>query len=128
MGTLTSIDDQDEMQQNGVFLSRSALSVEIKKMFKRHVDVHRNLGRVVTKPVFGVPDKARLNPVSSATETSWKIEMSPVASLHMILSIKRITKALIRLRGCAGWSAPVMFANPRRQVFSRRGPFGNFLT
>ena len=41
----------------------------------------------------------------------------------MILSEKRITKALIRLRGCAGWSAPVLFANPRRQVFSRRGPF-----
>ena len=30
----------------------------------------------------------------------------------MILSKKRITKALIRLRGCAGWSAPVLFANP----------------
>ena len=29
---------------------------------------------------------------------------------------------LIRLRGCAGWSAPVLFANPRRQVFSCRGP------
>ena len=80
------------------------------------------MGRVVTKPVFGVPDKARLKPVSSATETSWKIEISPVASLHMILSIKRITKALIRLRGCAGWSEPVLLANPRRQVFSRRGP------
>ena len=25
-------------------------------------------------------------------------------------------------RGCAGWSAPVLFANPRRQAFSRRGP------
>ena len=41
----------------------------------------------------------------------------------MILSKKRIIKALIRLRGCAGWSAPVLFANPRRQVFSRRGPY-----
>ena len=40
----------------------------------------------------------------------------------MILFKKRITKALIRLRGCAGWSAPVLFANHRRQVFSRRGP------
>ena len=29
----------------------------------------------------------------------------------MILFKKRITKALIRLRGCAGWSAPVLFAN-----------------
>ena len=37
----------------------------------------------------------------------------------MMLSKKRITKALIRLRGCAGWSAPVLFANPRRQGFSR---------
>ena len=41
----------------------------------------------------------------------------------MILSKKRKTKALIRLRGCAGWSAPVFFANHRRQVFSRRGPY-----
>ena len=35
----------------------------------------------------------------------------------------QITKALIRLRGCADWSAPLLFANPRRQVFSRRGPY-----
>ena len=41
----------------------------------------------------------------------------------MILLDKRITKALISLRGCAGWSAPVLFANSRREVFSRRGPF-----
>ena len=40
----------------------------------------------------------------------------------MVLSKKRITKALIRLRGCAGCSALVLFANSRRQVFSRRGP------
>ena len=40
----------------------------------------------------------------------------------MILSKKRITKALIRLLGCAGWSAPVLFAVPRRQVISRRDP------
>ena len=39
----------------------------------------------------------------------------------MILSKRRITKALISLRGCAGWSAPMLFANPRRQV--GRGPF-----
>ena len=40
----------------------------------------------------------------------------------MICFEKRITKALIRLRGCAGWSAPVLFANTQRQVFWRRGP------
>ena len=41
-------------------------------------------------------------------------------SLDMIVSNKRTTKALISLRGCAGWSASLMFTNPRRQVFSRR--------
>ena len=45
-----------------------------------------------------------------------------MASFDMILSNKQITKPLISLRGCAGWSAPLLFANPRRQVFSRRGP------
>ena len=40
----------------------------------------------------------------------------------MILSKKRITKVLIRLREYAGWSVPVLVANPRRQVFSRQGP------
>ena len=49
-------------------------------------------------------------------------EISLVASTDMVLSKTRMTKALIRLRGCAGWFAPVLFANPRRQVFSRRGP------
>ena len=48
--------------------------------------------------------------------------ISPVASVHMILSKRRTTKALIRLRACTGWSAPVLFANPQRQVFSRQGP------
>ena len=75
------------------------------------------------KPAFVVSDKARLKPVSSAIETSWKIEILLVASLDMILSNKRITKELIRLHGCAGWSAPVLFPNHRRQVISRRGPF-----
>ena len=43
----------------------------------------------------------------------------------MILSKKRTSKALSSLRGCAGSSAPLLFANPRRQVFSRRGPDDN---
>ena len=47
----------------------------------------------------------RLKPVSSA-----------VASLDLILSKKRLTKALISLRGCAGLSAPLLFANPEAQI------------
>ena len=81
------------------------------------------MGLVARKPVFGVSDKARLKAATSATETSYKTEISLVASLDMILFKKRITKALIRLQGCAGWSAPLLFANPRRQVFSRQGPY-----
>ena len=42
----------------------------------------------------------------------------------MVLSKKRITKALISLRRCAGWSAPLLFAKPRRQAFLRRGDVG----
>ena len=39
------------------------------------------MGLGVTKPVLRVSDKARIKPVSSATETSQKIEISPVGSL-----------------------------------------------
>ena len=51
-----------------------------------------------------------------------EIEISQISSLDMILSNKPITKARIRLRGCAGWSAPLLFATSRRQIFSHRGP------
>ena len=70
------------------------------------------------KPVFVVSDKARLKSVSSAKETSQKIEISPVASLDMILFKKRITKTLISLCGCISWSATLLFANPEDR-FSR---------
>ena len=40
----------------------------------------------------------------------------------MIFSNQSITKVLIRLNQCAGLSAPFMFANPWRQVFSRLSP------
>ena len=79
-----------------------------------------DMGLVARKPVFSVSDKVSFKPVFSATETSLKI--SPATSLHIRLTKQRITKALIRQNGCTGWSAPVLFANPRRRVFSRRGP------
>ena len=40
--------------------------------------------------------QTRLNPVCPATKTSLKIEISLEASRDMIISSKRITKALIR--------------------------------
>ena len=39
----------------------------------------------------------------------------------MIFSSKQITNVLIRLRGCACWSVPLLFANPWR--LSHRGPY-----
>ena len=88
------------------------------------------MGLVTTKSVFGVSGKARLKPVSSATETIKKIEISLVASLDMLPSEKPITKALIRLRGCAGWSASLLFAYTEDK-FSRVEAqifYGNFET
>ena len=76
-----------------------------------------------TKPVFRVSDKVKFKPVSSATGTSQKMEISPVASLHMIISTKRITKALIRLRGGLRLCCSL---NPRRQLgFLALGPYGS---
>ena len=57
-------------------------------------------------------------PACSATETTQKIEISLVGSSDMILSNQLITKALIRLGGYAGWSAPLLFTNSE-DIFSR---------
>ena len=77
----------------------------------------------------GFPTKWESNQPAQLQRLYRKNEISPVASLRMKLSKKRTTKALIRLRGCAGWSAPVLFATPQRQVYSRRGPIqdGSFI-
>ena len=55
------------------------------------------MGRIATKPVFGVSDKVRFKPACSATGTSYKIESSFVASFDMVLSKQRITKTGLRL-------------------------------
>ena len=73
---------------------------------------HRNcLGLNARRPGLGVYDHARLKPTCSVTEStcSLKTEILRVASLSIILSRGRTTKALIRLRGCVGWSAPLIF-------------------
>ena len=51
------------------------------------------MGIDTTKTVFGVPrDNARLKPVSSATKTSQKIEISLETTLDIILSKKANNK------------------------------------
>ena len=53
-----------------------------------------DMSLVTRKPVFGICDKVRLKPVCSNDETSKGLEISAIA----------------RLRGCAGRSAPLLFA------------------
>ena len=70
------------------------------------------MGCDTRKPEFRVFAKVRIKSACSAIGTSYKIEISFVASLDMMLANKRITKALIRLCEGAGWSATLLFANP----------------
>ena len=51
------------------------------------------------------------------------LEISAVESTDIILSKQWTTKALIGLRGCAGWSAPLLFAYDIRHIFSWPGSF-----
>ena len=70
---------------------------------------HITLWAMTRKPVFEVCDQVRLKPVCSATETSYSLEILNLQRRGIILSRQRTTKVLIRLRGCADWSAPLLF-------------------
>ena len=70
-----------------------------------------HMGHNRRKSVSRVSEKVRFKPACTATRTSSKIENLLVTSLDIILPNKQITKALIRLPGCAGWSASLLFAN-----------------
>ena len=89
--------------------------MEGKEGFKPHViesvsSVYMYMSHITRKPVFRVCDQVWLKPDCSADETSWGLEISAKASRGTILSTQRTTKVLIRLRRCAGWSAPLLFA------------------
>ena len=75
------------------------------------------MGLDVIKPVFGATDKARFKPVSSAIETSLKIEISHVASLD-ILCRSACPSAHTAQRLCY-----LKMVKPQRQVFLGRGPY-----
>ena len=70
-----------------------------------------NYMSLVTKnPVFGVSNQVRLKSACSASETSHRLKILDIETRGIIISQQRITKTLIRLCGCAGWSAPLLFA------------------
>ena len=60
----------------------------------------------------------RLKPACSATETSYKLEVSDRETRGIVLSRQWITKTLIRLHRCAGWFVSLLFAYGIRQAFS----------
>ena len=62
------------------------------------------------KPVFGVYNQVRHKPAYAATDARWRLEIWDIETRGIILSRQRTTKALVRLRGCAGRSAPLLFA------------------
>ena len=68
------------------------------------------LSLVTRKPVFGVCDQVRHERACVATEATQRLEISDLETRGIILSRQRTTNALIRLRGCAGWSASLLFA------------------
>ena len=55
-----------------------------------------------------------------ATETSYCLEIANIETTYIMLSSQRITKVLIRLRGCADLSAPFLFAYDKNR-FSHDG-------
>ena len=71
---------------------------------------HSDMSHVTRKPVFGVCDQVRLKPACSATEASLSPDSSDIETRSIVLSRQRTTKVLIRLRECAGWSVPLLFA------------------
>ena len=65
----------------------------------------------------GVSDLVRHKLACSATEACMNLEILVTETRVITLSRQWTTKALIRLRGCSGWSAPLLFASDIRHVF-----------
>ena len=61
------------------------------------------------KTCLRVFDQVRLKSACAATEARWRLKISDIETRGIILSRQR-KKALIRQHGCAGWSAPLLFA------------------
>ena len=68
-----------------------------------------------------VSDQVRLKLGCSATEASMRLEILITETRHITLSRQRTIKALIRPRGCEGWSALLLFAYDIIYVFSWPG-------
>ena len=77
---------------------------------------------VMRKRVFGSFRPGQTQ-TGHATEASMRFEILVTETRNITLFRQRTTKALIRLRGSAGWSAPLLFAYDIRHVFSWPGSY-----
>ena len=61
-----------------------------------------------------------------------KVSSGPLFFMHAFYSIQyfcwRTVKALIRLRACASWSGPLLYAYARRHIFAWCNPYQVFRT
>ena len=81
------------------------------------------LSHITRKCIFGDfrPGKVQ----TSLLSYSYNLETLDRASIYSILPKQRTTKVLIRLRGCTGWSALLLFAYAIRHIFAWPGPVYN---
>ena len=79
-------------------------------MFWNHRNYYHYYSSSTRKPGFRVCNKVRFKPACSNPGTGQCLEILDIASRGITLSRQWTTKALIRLRGWAGWSAPLLFA------------------
>ena len=75
----------------------------------------------------GVSTKSVSNQSPQLERLAWKLKFHLQQVYIWYFPKSKKKKALIRLRGCAGWSAPVLFTNLGRQGFSRRGPYYSYI-
>ena len=71
----------------------------------------------------GIFDQVTFKPSCSATEASENLDSLDIARIHIRPSKQWSTKVLFRLHGCAGWSAPLLFAYGIRHLFAWPGPY-----
>ena len=96
------------------------------KMLLSHVHIAIYMSYGTTKRVFGSfwPDETQTDLLSYRDQRIWNfgyITRDVIGGV--ILSWQRTTKALIRLRACAGWSAPLLFAHGIRHIFLWPGSY-----
>ena len=92
---------------------------------------HLALNHLHTKIFEPRHDKMCLREFLTMPDTNWPVQPQKLArvlkfwlkSRDIILRKQRTTKALIRLCGCAGWSASLLFAYGIRHIFSWPGSF-----